>query len=111
MIMSIQTILLVALAIVAAAADDAGSCSAEKPCTNGLCCSEHGYCGSGDAFCGPGCQPDAGICPADLCSAESPCADGECCSQWGYCGVTTEYCGEGCLSNCSSPDVVVVKYN
>merc|ERR1712226_941087 len=27
-------------------------CGADKPCPNGLCCSQWGYCGTGDAWCG-----------------------------------------------------------
>ena len=42
-------------------ADD-GSCSAADPCTNGGCCSQYGYCGTTEDYCGDGCQPDAGQC-------------------------------------------------
>jgi len=32
------------------------SCGANKPCSGGLCCSQWGYCGTGDAYCGACCQ-------------------------------------------------------
>jgi hypothetical protein len=31
-------------------------------CTGGLCCSQWGYCGSTDEFCGVGCQSAFGSC-------------------------------------------------
>jgi len=31
-------------------------------CSNGLCCSKYGYCGSTDEYCGSGCQPYYGKC-------------------------------------------------
>jgi chitinase len=34
-------------------------------CTNGLCCSQYGYCGTGTAYCGPGCQQGP-------CTGQSP---------------------------------------
>jgi GH18 family chitinase len=30
-------------------------CSATQECAGGLCCSQYGYCGSGDQYCGDGC--------------------------------------------------------
>ena len=32
------------------------SCSATNPCGNGLCCSQWGYCGTSEAYCGDCCQ-------------------------------------------------------
>lgn len=32
-------------------------------CPNGLCCSEHGWCGSTVAYCGAGCQSQCGGSP------------------------------------------------
>ncbi|EMF08700.1 carbohydrate-binding module family 18 protein, partial [Sphaerulina musiva SO2202] len=29
---------------------------------DGSCCSQYGYCGSGPAYCGIGCQPGFGTC-------------------------------------------------
>eukprot|EP00804_Cyclotella_cryptica_P013618 CCRYP_012959-RA/>CCRYP_012959-RA protein AED:0.23 eAED:0.23 QI:79/1/1/1/1/1/5/123/765 len=37
-------------------ATDTNSCGANNPCPNGLCCSQWGYCGTGDAYCGACCQ-------------------------------------------------------
>ena len=34
-------------------------CGADKPCPNGSCCSQWGYCGTGDAWCGNCCQNGA----------------------------------------------------
>ncbi|ASD80064.1 hypothetical protein CRM94_24705 [Burkholderia gladioli] len=31
-------------------------------CPNQLCCSEYGFCGSTDEYCGDGCQTDVGYC-------------------------------------------------
>ncbi|RWR90608.1 chitinase Ib [Cinnamomum micranthum f. kanehirae] len=33
-----------------------GSQAGGATCPDGLCCSQYGYCGSTDAYCGPGCQ-------------------------------------------------------
>jgi hypothetical protein len=33
-----------------------GACSSTTPCPNGLCCSQFGWCGTSDAYCGSGCQ-------------------------------------------------------
>eukprot|EP00026_Physarum_polycephalum_P008484 Phypoly_transcript_08571.p1 GENE.Phypoly_transcript_08571~~Phypoly_transcript_08571.p1 ORF type:complete len:457 (+),score=80.19 Phypoly_transcript_08571:69-1439(+) len=45
-------LLLVAL-FVGAVIGDEGACGAG--CASGLCCSQFGYCGNGDAYCGAGC--------------------------------------------------------
>ncbi|OIW33136.1 hypothetical protein CONLIGDRAFT_695511 [Coniochaeta ligniaria NRRL 30616] len=42
-----------------------GSCGAGLTCDGSLygqCCSEHGFCGNGDAYCGAGCQAEFGAC-------------------------------------------------
>lgn len=81
---------------------------------------EYGYCGTTNAYCGSGCQPQFGSCgisdpsPSDpsqpsptkvsrdgLCGRKSgqTCRGsgfGDCCSQYNYCGGTSAYCGEGC---------------
>lgn len=33
-----------------------GVCGRDKLCANGMCCSQWGYCGTGDAYCGSCCQ-------------------------------------------------------
>ena len=60
-------------------------------CDAGLCCSQWGYCGTGDDFCGTGCQ--AGACySGQTCGCDASL----CCSQYGYCGTGDDYCGTGC---------------
>ncbi|KAF4331819.1 glycoside hydrolase family 18 [Fusarium beomiforme] len=51
----------------AADASDSGdfSCGPEKPCSNGACCGESGWCGFGDTYCGDGCQSS--------CDAKAEC--------------------------------------
>ncbi|KAJ1913068.1 hypothetical protein IWQ60_009366, partial [Tieghemiomyces parasiticus] len=82
-----------------------GSCNANKVCPGTQCCSQWGYCGAGDAFCGAGCQNGpctggpkpstsqggGGPKPTDVstdgsCNANKVCPGTQCCSQWGYCG-------------------------
>lgn len=44
---------------------DDGSCGSGVTCVGssyGQCCSEHGFCGNGDAYCGVGCQAEFGLC-------------------------------------------------
>jgi len=80
------------------------------PCGAGIatcglgCCSQTGYCGVSDDFCGAGCQIAYGLCSnvpqeassSDTCGAGvGSCASG-CCSRWGWCGTTVEHCGPGC---------------
>ena len=92
----------------------------------GGCCSQYGYCGSGGAYCGTGCQsgcngvahtssapPPAqsttaarsdGRCGKAFgnagCNANS--AVGGCCSEAGWCGNTDAHCSvtNGCQSGC-----------
>ncbi|TLS22564.1 uncharacterized protein PpBr36_09680 [Pyricularia pennisetigena] len=79
----------------------------------GDCCSQWGYCGSTDDYCGAGCQSKFGSCNArpdittdGTCSSNSDpegasCAGsgfGDCYSEWGYCRSTNAYCGTGCQS-------------
>ncbi|CAF0806090.1 unnamed protein product [Rotaria sp. Silwood1] len=74
------------------------SCSDPK-----LCLSKWGYCGTGDAYCGAGCQ--AGPCTGGGGATPKPDTSGggaacpistQCRSQWGYCGTGEAYCGAGC---------------
>ncbi|KAK7527912.1 uncharacterized protein IWZ02DRAFT_352448, partial [Phyllosticta citriasiana] len=97
-----------------------GACGASaggQTCANapsGPCCSQYGYCGTGAAFCGTGCQSPFGQCwtnvtsspvstfPAGACGASAggqTCAkapSGSCCSEYGYCGTGAAFCGVGC---------------
>ncbi|KAK8256711.1 hypothetical protein IWZ00DRAFT_419267, partial [Phyllosticta capitalensis] len=93
---------------------------------SGSCCSQYNFCGTGEAFCGVGCQSPYGDCwsnvtssSASQSSAESSpvstypagscgvtgggqtCANapsGPCCSQYDYCGTGADFCGAGCQS-------------
>ncbi|CAF4168142.1 unnamed protein product, partial [Rotaria sordida] len=57
-----------------------------------MCLSKWGYCGTGSAYCGDGCQ--AGPCTGNGGLA---CPDSnQCRSKWGYCGTGPDYCGDGC---------------
>lgn len=74
------------------------------PCASGLCCSQYGYCGTGDAYCGAGSQTNSGSSSSSGSSGSSgscspPCASGLCCSQYGYCGTGEAYCGSGSSSS------------
>ncbi|TLS31129.1 hypothetical protein PpBr36_02195 [Pyricularia pennisetigena] len=98
----------------------------------GNCCSQYGYCGSTDAFCGTGCQSAWGSCsggntvaqPVLKVTTDGTCGGasgltcagspfGTCCSEYGYCGSLSAYCGTGCqagFGSCgdvSSPSSVV----
>ncbi|RWR90610.1 chitinase 1 isoform X3 [Cinnamomum micranthum f. kanehirae] len=42
--------------ILSAYAQQCGSQAGGATCPGGLCCSQYGYCGSTDPYCGPGCQ-------------------------------------------------------
>uniref|UniRef100_A0A6V2LNC7 Uncharacterized protein n=1 Tax=Ditylum brightwellii TaxID=49249 RepID=A0A6V2LNC7_9STRA len=41
-----------------------GACGPGNPCAGGLCCSQWGYCGSTEAYCGECCQSDCWSDPA-----------------------------------------------
>jgi len=75
------------------------------------CCSQYGYCGNTEDYCGKGCQSEFGVCEnskgkvpistvSGRCGPEyGACAKaGECCSQHNYCGTSSAHCGNGCQS-------------
>ncbi|KFY66883.1 hypothetical protein V496_01886 [Pseudogymnoascus sp. VKM F-4515 (FW-2607)] len=74
-------------------------CSKTKPCASG-CCSQFGFCGVGDEFCGAGCLSS---CDFQLgCDAKRPCASG-CCNKFGFCGLGPDYCDtKVCVAGCGS---------
>eukprot|EP00565_Helicotheca_tamesis_P001321 CAMPEP_0185728828 /NCGR_PEP_ID=MMETSP1171-20130828/4230_1 /TAXON_ID=374046 /ORGANISM="Helicotheca tamensis, Strain CCMP826" /LENGTH=430 /DNA_ID=CAMNT_0028397575 /DNA_START=67 /DNA_END=1359 /DNA_ORIENTATION=- len=41
--------------------DSDGTCEPNKSCSNGLCCSQWGHCGSSEAHCGTGCQSNCRV--------------------------------------------------
>ncbi|TVY26403.1 Chitin deacetylase [Lachnellula hyalina] len=74
-------------------------------CSDSLCCSQNGYCGSTDDYCGGGCQPAYGQCKTDLtpptgndkCGPQNQgatCSGNQCCSVEGNCGTTSDYCAD-----------------
>ncbi|KAI3641244.1 hypothetical protein MIR68_000716 [Amoeboaphelidium protococcarum] len=77
-------------------------------CFEDLCCSQYGYCGSSDAYCGVGCQSNYGVCDdldSDVSSdgkcgmldgRKKKCKQGFCCSKFGWCGSTADHCQMGC---------------
>ncbi|KAI1738204.1 hypothetical protein F4680DRAFT_426430 [Xylaria scruposa] len=94
-----------------------GLCGSQQNWTNtcmgsqwGNCCGVGGYCGTGDAYCGPGnCQEGTcvgapipystnGLCGSQNNWVECPAKFGSCCSEYGYCGNGTDFCGSGCQS-------------
>ncbi|RAL06586.1 class V chitinase [Aspergillus homomorphus CBS 101889] len=77
-------------------------CSAANPCATG-CCSKHGYCGTGETYCGADCVANCDYESTAQCSATKPCAEG-CCSKFGICGYGPDYCSqENCVSSCGQP--------
>jgi hypothetical protein len=96
-----------------------GSCGAEvggTKCKDSLCCSQYGYCGSSDDYCGKGCRPEFGNCdgpekkPKKYSSTQCGpvfdnhqiCESGLACSRYGWCGSTKDYTGQGCRPEYSS---------
>ncbi|KAJ1269914.1 hypothetical protein BS78_06G014400 [Paspalum vaginatum] len=86
-----------------AQAQQCGSQAGGKECPNNLCCSQYGYCGSGEAYCGNGCQNGPcngyGTLRQEQCGSQAggkECPNNLCCSRWGYCGSGEAYCGNGC---------------
>ncbi|KAJ4319636.1 hypothetical protein N0V84_006272 [Fusarium piperis] len=105
--------------VIVADPNDPYSCSEEKPCSNGACCSKTGVCNYGPEACGTN-----GKSPNDKCwsncdahaecgrHAKTPgqkCPLNVCCSRYGFCGMTKDYCKvtdkkeESCQSNCVQP--------
>lgn len=79
------------------------TCGSDKPCSNGACCGQSGYCGYGSTYCGTGCTSNCNAvaeCGKDSKDGKTTCPLNTCCSQFGFCGTTSEFCGTGCQSNC-----------
>jgi hypothetical protein len=92
-----------------------GECSTSNPCAGGQCCSQFGFCGCSEAYCGQGCIDNCNGCDGRRenahtmltdgeCSTSNPCQGGQCCSQFGFCGCSEAYCGQGCIDNCNGCD-------
>jgi len=70
-----------------------------KSCVHGMCCSQYGYCGMTDDYCGMGCQSAYGRCNnGGRCGTNyGKCLDNSyCCSQYNYCSISDKHCGTGC---------------
>jgi len=82
-------------------------------CPDDLCCSQYGYCGSSDEYCGKGCQSEFGKCGKKNTNSSASkkvstngqcggnngvCPNDLCCSKYGYCGTSDAHCGTGCQS-------------
>jgi len=71
-------------------------------CSENECCSQYGYCGTNDSYCGTGCQSgpcySTGSGGTGSSGGGCSCSANECCSQYGYCGTNDSYCGTGCQS-------------
>ena len=103
-----------------------GPTNGNAVCRSPNCCSQFGFCGTGAAFCGAGCQgPYGAACasppppsasasrqpsPIVRCGAASGnavCRPPDCCSQFGFCGTGDSFCGVGCQgvfgAACASP--------
>ncbi|KAL6706021.1 hypothetical protein ACN47E_006123 [Coniothyrium glycines] len=105
--------------------EQCGPFAGSQKCSNNKCCSQHGWCGTTDAYCATKCQIGFGTCKGVTVSRSSSaarasstlsgpigtstdkcgptnknlvCAPSYCCSQYGYCGKTAAYCGKGCQS-------------
>lgn len=105
---------LILMGAVAGVAVAEGECSKSNPCKGGECCSQFGFCGCTERYCGAGCIDNCNGCAGRRenahtllnpnegeCSKSNPCKGGECCSQFGFCGCTEPYCGAGCIDNCN----------
>lgn len=74
-------------------------------CAPDQCCSNYGYCGTTEEYCGPGhcqsgpCQDTSTTPTTPTTGGDCGCAADQCCNNYGYCGTTEEYCGPG---NCKS---------
>jgi hypothetical protein len=85
-----------------------GSCGSHRDCPDSLCCSEWGYCGSTDEYCGKGCQPLYGNCSNVSKTQCGPafnyqvCDKGLACSKYGWCGSSDDFTGSGCEQKYSS---------
>lgn len=91
----------------ASSGQDDYTCGPDKPCVNGACCGEDGWCGYSPTYCGDGCQSNCGAkaeCGQYAASPGTGCPLNVCCSEHGFCGTTAEYCSDGCQSNCETPN-------
>ena len=67
--------------------DDEAVCSATALCDGGRCCSQYGFCGVGDDFCGDGCL--SGCDGPSNDDSAAPGDDATCVNDWAQCGGTS----------------------
>lgn len=82
------------------------TCGPDRPCYNGACCGEGGWCGYSPKYCGTGCQSNCDAkaeCGEYAATVGASCPLNVCCSEFGFCGTTSEFCNAGCQSNCKQP--------
>lgn len=63
------------------------SCDENKPCSNGACCGENGFCGYGPKYCGDGCKSNCDATAECGENAKEPgkeCPLKTCCSEFGF---------------------------
>lgn len=67
------------------------TCGPGRPCRNGACCGESGFCGYGNTYCGPGCTSNCDAhaeCGKDALIPDTKCPLNTCCSQYGFVRIT-----------------------
>jgi chitinase len=82
------------------------TCGPGKPCSNGACCGESGWCGYSPTYCGSGCQSNCAAkaeCGQYAADPGQTCPLNVCCSEYGFCGTTSDFCSGECQSNCDQP--------
>ncbi|KAJ8128780.1 hypothetical protein O1611_g4852 [Lasiodiplodia mahajangana] len=82
------------------------TCGPDRPCSNGACCGESGWCGYSPTYCGDGCQSHCDAkaeCGEFAAIPGTKCPLNVCCSEFGFCGTTEDFCAGGCQSNCEQP--------
>ncbi|TQD85796.1 hypothetical protein C1H46_028712 [Malus baccata] len=62
--MKLQTLILLSLSLlIGISAEQCGRQAGGAVCPNGLCCSQHGWCGTTSDYCAAGCQSQCGSTP------------------------------------------------
>ena len=72
---------------------DVNQCNSTVVCPNNQCCSQYGWCGTTEAYCGTSIPVTTSTLQVNQCNTDTPCSNGMCCSQHGWCGTTEAYCG------------------
>lgn len=61
--------------LLGASAEQCGKQAGGALCPNGLCCSQHGWCGNTDPYCGAGCQSQCKSGPTPSTPTPTPSGD------------------------------------